>query len=82
MLLLVFAAIGFWLGHYLGATRRAFVTAGLLSIGATILQIAHVAAAADRSTTTLLPIVIGAVLMAGMLLGGVLRRPSESSGHP
>ena len=79
MVLLIFAAVGFWLGRYLGTARRGFVTIGVVSIGATGLQIAHVATTADRSSMTLLPIVIGALVVAGMLLGGVLRRPSEST---
>lgn len=82
MLLLIFAAIGFFLGRQLGMTPRGFVTMGMVSIGATGLQIAHVATAADRSVMTMLPIVIGAVVVAAMLLGALVRRPEQSSSAP
>ena len=79
MLLLIFAAIGFFLGRQLGPTPRGFVTMGMVSIGATGLQIAHLAIAVDRSMMTMLPLVIGAVVVATMLLGAFVGRPSQSS---
>lgn len=79
MLLLIFACIGFFLGRWLGMAPRGFVTMGAASIGATGLQIAHVATTVNRSDMTLLPIVIGAVIVAGMLLGALTRRPSRSA---
>jgi hypothetical protein len=82
MLLLIFAAIGFFLGRQLGMTSRGFVTIGMVSIGATGLQIAHLATATDRSMMTMLPIVVGAVVVAAMLLGALVRRPSQSSSTP
>jgi hypothetical protein len=78
MVLLIVAVVGFWLGRCLGTARGGFVTIGAVSIGATLVQIAHVATTADRSGMTLLPIVIGALLVAGMLVGGILPRPSQS----
>jgi hypothetical protein len=59
--------------------RSGFVTMGVVSIGATSLQVAHLATTADRSWMTMLPIVIGAVVVAGMLLGALVRRPSQPS---
>jgi hypothetical protein len=82
VLLLIFAAIGFYLGRQLGMTPRGFVTMGLVSIGATALQIAHLATAADRTVMTMLPIVAGAVVVAAMLLGALVRRQSQSSSAP
>jgi len=79
MLLLIAAAIGFFLGRQLGITRRGFVAMGVVSIGATALQIAHVLITTDRSAMTLLPIVIGAVVVTGLLLGALMQRPSQSS---
>ena len=82
MLLLIFAAIGFFLGRQLGTTPRGFLTMGMVSIGATGLQIAHLATATDRSMMTMLPIVVGAVAVAAMLLGALVGRPSRSSSTP
>jgi ABC-type multidrug transport system permease subunit len=82
VLLLIFAAIGFFLGRQLGMTPRGFVTISMVSIGATGLQIAHLATAANRSALTMLPIVVGAVVVATMLLGALVRRPSQSSTAP
>jgi hypothetical protein len=79
VLLLIFAVIGFFLGRQLGMTPPGFVTMGLVSIGATGLQIAHLATAADRSMMTMLPIVVGAVVVATMLVGALVRRPSHPS---
>jgi hypothetical protein len=82
MLLLIVAAIGFFLGRQFGMTPRGFVTIGMVSIGATGLQMAHLATATDRSMMTMLPIVVGAVVVAAMLLGALVRRPSRSSRTP
>jgi hypothetical protein len=77
MALLIFAAIGFVAGRWLGTTRRGFVTMAVVSIGATALQVAHLATTRDRLWMTLLPLGIGAIVVAGMLLGALLRRPSH-----
>jgi uncharacterized membrane protein YjdF len=79
VLLLIFAGIGFLLGRWLGMARRGFATMGAVSIGAAGVQIAHVATTVNRSDMTLLPIVIGAVIVAAMLLGALTRRPSQSA---
>jgi hypothetical protein len=78
VLLLLFAVMGFFLGHRFGMSGRGFVTMGVISIGATVAQIAHLATAADRSSMTMLPIVIGAIMVAGMLLGAYLKQASRS----
>lgn len=78
MLLLIFAAMGFFLGHRFGMSGRGFVTMGVISIGATAVQIVHLATTADRSAMTMLPIVIGAIVVAGMLLGAYLKQVSRS----
>ena len=54
-------------------------TMGAVSIGAAGVQIAHVATTVNRSDMTLLPIVIGALIVAAMLLGALTRRPSQSA---
>ena len=72
MLLLIFAGLGFFLSRWLGMDRR---TMGAVSIVAVGVQIVHLVTTVDRSDMTLLPIVIGAVIVAGMLLGALTRRP-------
>jgi hypothetical protein len=79
MLLLMVAAIGFIVGRQLGAGRRGFVTMAVVSIGTAVVQITHLAITSDRSAMTMLPLVIGTVVVAGMLLGAFVRRPKQSS---
>ena len=79
MVLIFFAAVGFMLGRYLGTARRGFVAMGLLSIAATGLQITLLATTADRSNLTLLPIVGGALVVAGLLLGGLVVAPLQAA---
>lgn len=77
MLLLIIAAIAFVLGRQLGTTRRGFVAMGVVSIGAAVLQVAHLATTSDRTWMTMLPLVIGTVVVAGMLLGALVRKSSR-----
>jgi hypothetical protein len=79
VLLLICAGMGFFLGRWLGMAPRGVATMGAASIGAIGLQIAHVATTVDRADMTLLPIVIGAVVVASMLVGGLTRRASPSA---
>ena len=74
MLLLLFAALGLVLGYRLGMAQRGFVTLVAVSIGASALQVAHLVTTSDRSQMTLGPLVVGAVVVASMLLGGLARR--------
>ena len=82
MLLLLFAALGFVLGYRLGMTRRGFVTLAAVSIAASALQVAHLVTTSYRSWMTMLPLVVGTVIVASMLLGALARpttRPSSAA---
>jgi len=79
MTLLLFAVLGFVLGRWLGMSRTGFVTLAAISIGAAVVQISLLFATHDRSRMTLLPLLICAVVVAGMLLGALLRRTPQSS---
>ena len=75
MLLLLFAVLGLFLGNQFGMTRRGFLILISVFIGATVLQVAHLVSAIDRSSMTLLPLIFGIVLAASMFLGAIARRP-------
>ena len=73
MLLLLFAALGYVAGNRLGITARGFVAIAAVSIGASVLQVVHLLTASDRTWMTLLPMVVGTLIVAGMLIGAVTR---------
>jgi hypothetical protein len=80
--LLLVAALGGFIGYRLGTSRRGFVTLAAVSIGASILQIVHVMTTHDRSAMTLLPMVLGTIVVASMLVGALVRpaaRPSSAA---
>ena len=78
MLLLGLGALGFALGYRLGVAKRGFIAVGLVSIGASLLQMGHLFATTDRTQMTMLPLVVGTVVVAGMLIGGLLRSGPRS----
>ncbi|HEY3129321.1 MAG TPA: hypothetical protein VGL91_07670 [Acidobacteriota bacterium] len=73
MTVIVFAALGVTLGSFLGITRRGFVTMAAVSLGSVLLEIGHLLTSTNHAWMTLLPVVIGAVVVAGMLLGALAR---------
>ena len=74
MLLLLFAALGFVLGYRLGMAKRGFLTLAAVSMGASALQVAS-----NRYWMTMLPLVVGTVIVASMVLGALARRTSRRS---
>jgi hypothetical protein len=76
MILTVSAALGATLGYLLGITRRGFVAVAAVSIGSVALEIGHLLTSTNRTWMTLLPVVIGAVVVAFMLLGALARHRS------
>ena len=83
MVLLIVAALGAILGYRLGAGRRGFVTMAMVSISTAALQLGHLFTTADRSSMTMLPLVVGTILVASMLAGALARHappgPSKAS---
>lgn len=79
MALLLIAALGGYIGYRLGTSRRGYVTLAAVSIGASIVQIVHVMTTRDRSAMTLLPMVVGTVVVASMLLGALANRTTRPS---
>ncbi len=79
MVLLLVAALGGLAGYRLGTSRRGLVTLAAVSIGASTVQVGHLMTTIDRSATTMLPLVVGAVAVASMLLGALALRASRPS---
>jgi hypothetical protein len=79
MVLLLIAALGGFVGYRLGTSRRGFVTLAAVSIGASVVQVGHLMTSSDRSAMTMLPLVVGTVIVASMLLGALARRTARPS---
>jgi hypothetical protein len=78
MLLILFAVVGAILGYRLGTTRRGYVTIAVVSITSAILQVGHLLTSSERSSMTMLPLVIGTIIVASMLGGALARRNAAS----
>jgi hypothetical protein len=74
MTLLLFLVLGVVLGYWLGMGPWGFVAIAAVSIGAAAAQIGSLSLTNDRSWMTMLPLLVGATVVAGMLLGALLRR--------
>ena len=59
MVLLICAVLGAFVGYRLGPSRHGFVTVALVSIGSAAVQIGHLLATTERSSMTMLPLVVG-----------------------
>jgi hypothetical protein len=79
MLFLMFAALGFGFGYWLGMGKRGFITLGAVSVGTSVLQVVHLVTTTDRTMMTMLPLVVGTIVVTGMLLGALVRTASHSS---
>ncbi len=76
MVLILIAVLGFLLGKRQGVSRSGYVTVAAISFGAAVLQIVHLALTTNRSSMTMLPIVAGAIFVAGMLAGALRHAPA------
>jgi hypothetical protein len=79
MLLLLFAALGFGLGYWLGIGRRGFVGLAAVSIGTSVFQVGHLLTTTIRTSMTLMPLVVGTIVVVGMLAGALLRSSRAST---
>jgi hypothetical protein len=80
MVLILFAVLGLVLGYRLGMTRRGFVVMATAAVGGTVLQIGHLLTSSDRSSMTMLPLVVGAIVVASMVIGSLARRTATDGG--
>ena len=78
MLLLVFAMLGFACGKWLGVSRKGFVTLGAVSLITAVVQVVHLLITSDRSQMTMLPLVAGTLVVAGIFVGGLVRTPTRT----
>ena len=83
MFLIIFAAVGFFVGFRLEMTRGGYVTMALTSVAFFAGEIVHVLTTTNRAALTMLPLVIGLILVAFMLVGAsirlVVRRVSKAT---
>jgi len=73
MILVIFAAIGLFVGYRLEMTRGGYVTMALTAVGSSAGQIIHLVITKRREAMTMLPLVVGLVLVLCMLLGALVR---------
>jgi len=73
MVLVLVAVVGIFVGYRLEMTRAGYVTMALTAVGFSAGQIVHLFMARSREAVTMLPLVVGLVLVLFMLLGAMLR---------
>ena len=78
MVLVMFAVLGFLVGYRLEMTRAGYVTMALTSVGCSAGQILHLFVTRNREAMTLLPLVIGLIIVMFMLIGALVRRAIQS----
>ncbi len=73
MVLLIFAVIGFFVGFRLEMTRAGYVAMSLTAVGFSTGQIVHLLITRTREAMTMLPLLVGLVLVLFMLFGALVR---------
>ena len=73
MVLILFAVIGFVVGYRLEMRRAGYVTMALTTVAFSVGQIAHLLITKSREAMTMLPLIVGLVLVLFMLLGALTR---------
>jgi hypothetical protein len=73
MALVLFAVVGFFVGYRLEMTRAGYVVMALTTVGFSTGQIIHLSITRSREALTILPLVVGLVLVLFMLLGALVR---------
>ena len=71
--LILFSVIGFFVGYRLEMTRAGYVTMALTTVGFSTGQIVHLFITKTREAMTMLPLLVGLVLVLFMLLGALVR---------
>ena len=72
MALILFALIGFAVGYWLEMSRAGYLTMALTAVGSALGQIVLLFATQIREAMTMLPLVVGLILVLFMLLGAVI----------
>ncbi len=73
MVFTIFAVIGFLVGFRLGMTRAGYVAMALTAVGFSTGQIVHLLVTSTPEAMTMLPLLVGLVLVLFMLFGALAR---------
>jgi uncharacterized membrane protein len=73
MFFALLAVIGFFVGYRLAMSRAGYVTMALVTVAFSVGQLVHLFLTKNREAMTMLPLVIGVVLVLFMLLGALTR---------
>jgi hypothetical protein len=73
MSLIIFAFLGFCVGFWLEMTRRGYIAMALTAVAFFAGEIIHALAATNPASLTLLPLVVGLLLVTSMLAGALAR---------
>lgn len=84
MSLALFAVIGFFVGYRLEMSRAGYITIAVTTMGFSVGQIVHVLITKSPEAITMLPLVVGLILVLFMLIGALVRlavRGGPSTAH-
>ena len=73
MVLVLFAVTGFLVGYWLEMSRAGYITTVLTTVGFSVAQIVHLFLTKNREAMTMLPLVVGLVVVLFMLFGALTR---------
>jgi hypothetical protein len=73
MVLVLVTVVGFLVGYRFEMTRVGYVTLALTALGSSVVQVIHLLTSHSREAMTLLPLIVGFVLVLFMLLGALIR---------
>ena len=73
MFFVLSAVIGFLIGYRQGMTRTGYLMMALTGVVSSSAQIAHMLLAQSRESITMLPLVVGLILLLCMLFGALAR---------
>jgi hypothetical protein len=73
MVLIIFAVIGFFVGYRLHMTPAGYITMALTAVAFSAGQIVLLLATRSREAMTMLPLVVGLLLVLFMLLGALVQ---------
>jgi hypothetical protein len=71
--LVLFAAVGFWVGFWLEMTRSGYLVMALTAAAFFGGEIIHILTTTNRASLTMLPLVLGLLLTTFMLAGALVR---------
>jgi len=73
MALVLFAVLGLFVGYRLEMTCAGYVTMALTTVGFSAAQLIHLSITRSREAMTMLPLIVGLILVLFMLFGALVR---------